>query len=71
MLVSRTKTELIHMTSHTFKHKSVGQQFHNTLHALRSTLSIFDIALKLLACDVPAAGHHTTRARKFLGRLPC
>lgn len=70
MLVSRTKTELIHMTLHTFKHKSVGQQLHNTLYVLR-TLFISDIALKLLACDVSAAGCHTTRAHKFLGRLLC
>lgn len=67
MLVSRTKAELVCMASCTFKHKSVGQQLLGTLNVIK-TLSISDVALKLLACDVPAAGFQSTRACESLGR---
>lgn len=67
MLVSKIKTEFIFfLTSPTFKLKSVGKQLQKALHVVRITLSISELALKLLAWYVPAARHHTTRTYKFL-----
>lgn len=66
MLVSKIKTEFIFLTSPTFKPKSVGKQLQKALHVVRITLSISELALKLLAWYVPAARHHTTRPYKFL-----